>query len=147
MFSNSKKLQIKNIFFLPENCKAEYLKSEYVFLLLKILHFVLRLRRDLGRPLLMLGCRHHIWELHLKHFWEAVACEKTAGPNNLLFKGLKDIWLLFEANSEETELVRFDWKSIRGTWLENQARDAKNYLQMVVKTGSFRNLKVIYNEI
>ena len=78
-------------------------------------------------------------------FWEADACDKTAGPNILLFNGLKDHdGLLFDANSEKTDLVRFDWKSIRGTWLEQQACNAKNYLQMVVNTGSFRSLKAIF---
>ena len=51
---------------------------------------------------------------------------------------------MFDANSEENDLVRFDWKSIRGTWLEQQACDAMNYLQIVVTTCSFGSLKAIF---
>ena len=69
-------------------------------------------------------------------FGPAVLSQASASQN--------DSWLLFDANSEETDLVRFDWKSIRGTWLEQKAHDAMNYLQMLVTTGSFRSLKAIF---
>ena len=99
-----------------------------------------RLRNDAGRPMLMLACRHHVWEIILKHFWLAVAVDKTVGPDNILFKGLKNHWLQLDV--ENCDLTRFDWKSYRGTWLENQALDAKNQLRMIVKTGAFKNSKV-----
>ena len=90
----------------------------------------------------MCACRHHIFELYIKHFWEEVTDDKTVGPNNSLFKKLKDDWSLIDANSPDTKLSRFDWKKHRGTWLEAQAIEALNMLKMIVGIGVFKNAKV-----
>ena len=50
-----------------------------------------RLAKFHGRKLLMLACRHHVGEIHIKHFSDAVAIHKTVGPQNPLFKSLKAV--------------------------------------------------------
>ena len=97
-----------------------------------------------GRPLLMLACRHHIQEIHLKHFWLQVTIEKTSGPDNSMFKAFKEKWSDFKT-SEDTELSRFDWERHEGTWLETQATEARNQLRIMVHSGAFRNAKVLSN--
>lgn len=93
--------------------------------------------------MLMCACRHHVYELFIKHFWLEVTGDKTTGPNNSLFKSLKDDWSLIDANSPDTKLSRFDWKKYRGTWLEAQAIEASNMLKMIVGMQVFRNEEVI----
>ena len=41
-----------------------------------------RLANFNGRPLLLLACRHHVGELHIKHFCNEVAVNKSVGPEN-----------------------------------------------------------------
>ena len=38
-----------------------------------------------GSILLELACRRHIYELHIKHFWEQINTGKTAAPEILMF--------------------------------------------------------------
>ena len=49
--------------------------------------------------------------------------DKTSGPSNIVFKGLKEKWLELDANSKST-IIRFDWDDVRGSWLEEQASGA-----------------------
>ena len=101
--------------------------------------------RPLKKPLfyvcLPLACRHHVWETHLKHFWEQYSPDKTTtGPNNPLFKALRDNWDQF--NSKETSLTRFDWNN-SGQWIRAQAQEAKQFFRMIITTGAFRNAEVV----
>ena len=98
------------------------------------------LKKTLFYVCLPLACRHHVWETHLKHFWEQYSPDKTTtGPNNPLFKALRDNWDQF--NSKETSLTRFDWNN-SGQWIRAQAQEAKQFFRMIITTGAFRNAEV-----
>ena len=49
------------------------------------------LERKIGRPLLYLACRHHIYELTLKAVYEK-SIGLTSGPDILLFKRFQGKW-------------------------------------------------------
>ncbi|XP_065678315.1 uncharacterized protein LOC136093333 [Hydra vulgaris] len=51
----------------------------------------IRLAAELDRPLLLLACRHHIYERHIIHCWNIYPSSKINGPDNPLFKKLKDL--------------------------------------------------------
>ena len=70
-----------------------------------------------------------------------MAIDKTSGPDNALFKGLKTNWN--DIDKENCHLTRFDWDAYRGSWLESQAQEAKDQLRMIVRTEAFKNSEVI----
>ena len=51
-----------------------------------------RIVRLIQNPILHLGCRHHVNERHVVHFWKNYPGSKTTGPDNQLFKKLKTQW-------------------------------------------------------
>ena len=63
-----------------------------------------RIARDLEVYPLFLACRHHVSELKIVHFHNAVTQKKTSGPKNPLFKKLKDIFETPEFNQDANDL-------------------------------------------
>ena len=51
----------------------------------------MRLQNELGKDLLWLACRHHVYELVLKHSFEA-ACGPSSGPDIPIFKKFQAEW-------------------------------------------------------
>ena len=49
------------------------------------------IQKELNRRLLWLSCRHHMYELHIKHAFTKLFGERT-GPDDLLFKWFQSIW-------------------------------------------------------
>ena len=96
------------------------------------------MRQEVNRPLLILACRHHVWEIILKHYWESVPIDVTTGPYNVLFNGLKN--KCHEIDMENLDLCRFAWDK-PGSWLEIQALESKQQLRMLVRCEVFRNSK------
>ena len=62
----------------------------------------------LGRALLWIACRHHVYELHIKHVTESVT-GNTKEPGVKLFWRLQVQWQDLKIQYENLE--RFDWKS------------------------------------
>lgn len=60
----------------------------------------------LGRALLWLGCRHHIYELHMKHVTETVT-GVTKEPGVKLFRRLKAEWN--NLSIDNSNLSKFNW--------------------------------------
>ena len=48
-----------------------------------------RIVRLIQTPILHFGCRHHVNEHHVVHFWKNYPGSKTTVPDNQLFKKLK----------------------------------------------------------
>ena len=65
--------------------------------------------------MLMLACRHHVFEVILKHYWLAVTIDKTTGPDNVL---LKNKWN--DVNVENCVIIYFKWESIFDSWFKEQ---------------------------
>lgn len=61
----------------------------------------------LGHPLLWLACRHHVYELHIKHVCQDVT-GTTKEPGVKLFRRLKSEWHKLDINYDE--LSKFDWQ-------------------------------------
>ena len=74
---------------------------------------------ELSRPLLWLACRHHIYELRIKHAAETVT-ENNKDPNINLFRRLKSEWLKISINYEK--LCKFVWQT-DDTFLKERAAD------------------------
>ncbi|XP_047140062.1 uncharacterized protein LOC124815426 [Hydra vulgaris] len=98
---------------------------------------IYRLRNDVGKPLLMLACRHHVLEAILKHYWLAVTIDKTTGPDNTLFKGLKSKWN--DIDVKNCVITHFKWQSIYDSWFNEQAEKARKCLMTIVNEGVFKN--------
>ena len=52
---------------------------------------VIRIEQELQKRLLWLSCRHHMYELHIKHAFTKLFGERS-GPDDLLFKSFQSIW-------------------------------------------------------
>ena len=52
---------------------------------------LIKIAREVGKYLLLLACRHHIIELRMVHFCEAVIKKNSVGPENPLFVKFKHV--------------------------------------------------------
>ena len=76
------------------------------------------IEKHLGKAVLWLSCRHHVYELHIKHVVEVVT-GNTKDPGVSLFRRLKTFWNDMTINYDK--LSKFDWSS-SDTWLCEQAQ-------------------------
>ena len=76
------------------------------------------LEEYLEKAVLWLACRHHIYELHIKHVVEAVS-GNTKDPGVKLFRRLKAEWNSLEINY--SKLKKFDYNCSLSSWHTNQA--------------------------
>ncbi|XP_047141348.1 uncharacterized protein LOC124816271 [Hydra vulgaris] len=95
--------------------------------------------------LLELACRRHIYELHLKHFWEQITSGKTAAPENLMFKRFQTNWNCIKKTVDPSNLIRFDINSISNTFLATQIEETIQFCKDALKTdivprGDYREL-------
>lgn len=58
-----------------------------------------RLQKALGRPILFLGCRHHVSELLVKACWYSIF-EADLSPDCKFFASIKEEWASFDTSSE-----------------------------------------------
>ena len=94
---------------------------------------LVRITEDVGHYLLLLACRHHVTELRMVHFWKSITNDTTSGPNNILFKKLKDTFENPSFKPNIDNLASFDWKAIRGTVIESAALDSLNYCKVYLQ--------------
>lgn len=62
--------------------------------------------KEVGHALLWTACRHHVYELHVRHVWDAVNGSHN-GPIEPILKMLQDIW--DSISPEPTDITKFDW--------------------------------------
>ena len=72
----------------------------------------------LDKPVLWLACRHHVHELHLKRFVQAITGQ-TKDPGVALFRRLKSEWYTIEI--DYTNLNKFDYSSVP-VWMQEEAK-------------------------
>jgi hypothetical protein len=87
--------------------------------------------------LLELACRRHIYELHLKHFWEQITSGKTAAPENLMFKRFQTNWNDIKETVDSSNLIRFDINSISNTFLATQIEETIQFCKDALNTDIF----------
>ena len=91
----------------------------------------IRLAAELDRPLLLLACRHHIYERYIIHCWNIYPSSKTNGPDNPLFEKLKDVWNSIDQNSIVLNKVKIE--DISDSWLQVQFKEALSFFQNIKK--------------
>ncbi|XP_065679118.1 uncharacterized protein LOC136093876 [Hydra vulgaris] len=69
------------------------------------------------------------------HFCNSVSDEHSTGPDNSMFKKLKTVFDCPHFNYNQTELIKFDWKAVRGTFLEKAAQESLNFCQEYITKG------------
>ncbi|XP_065657999.1 uncharacterized protein LOC136082521 [Hydra vulgaris] len=101
---------------------------------------VSRISQELDKYLLQIACRHHVTELRMLHFWKLVTNEETSGPDNLLFKKLKNIFEEPNFNYNSVLLLRFDWNKVKSSFLEKAAMKSLTFCKAYVsKPGIIRD--------
>jgi len=88
---------------------------------------------ELKRGILWLACRHHIYELHIRHVWTAVAGSANS-PVEPLLKRFQHDWSMLD--HEPTDLQFFDWASA-STFLNDQAKSTLQWAEMCLEKCSF----------
>ncbi|XP_065680271.1 uncharacterized protein LOC124806608 isoform X1 [Hydra vulgaris] len=99
-----------------------------------------RIAREVDKYLLLLACRHHIIELRMVHFCEAVIKENSVGPENPLFVKFKHMFENPNFKYDENNLTSLDWKTVEGTVLKEAARKTLDYCETyITKKCNMRN--------
>ena len=98
-----------------------------------------RLNEYLGRPILHLACRHHVYECHIKNISKLFRA--TCGPDNSLFKKLQENWNEIKYN--QAQLVKYEYGI--NQQLDIQARKSLDFCANVLKSdtiprGDYREL-------
>ncbi|XP_065642894.1 uncharacterized protein LOC136074496 [Hydra vulgaris] len=73
------------------------------------------LEKWMCRPLIWFACRHHIYELHIKHAALAVSGIVSNGPVDNLFKKIQNFWETIKLHINFNNLNRFEWSKRKGT--------------------------------
>ncbi|XP_047129704.2 uncharacterized protein LOC124809606 [Hydra vulgaris] len=94
------------------------------------------LAAELDRPLLLLACRHHIYERHIIHCWNIYLSSKINGPDNPLFKKLKDEWNSIDQNSIVLNKVKIE--DISDSWLQVQFKEALSFSQNIIRMKTMK---------
>ncbi|XP_065657658.1 uncharacterized protein LOC136082397 [Hydra vulgaris] len=101
---------------------------------------VSRISQELDKYLLQIACRHHVTKLRMLHFWKLVTNEETSGPDNPLFKKLKNIFEEPNFNYNSVLLLRFDWNKVKSSFLEKAAMKSLTFCKAYVsKPGIIRD--------
>lgn len=96
----------------------------------------------LDLPLVWIMCRHHVYEVHVSHFMEALTGQKTKGPRRQLYVRLKKVCpsVVDKVNlaSKEKQLKLFDWSSLQpGSVLHRQAVESLAFCSRALLTETF----------
>ncbi|XP_065656779.1 uncharacterized protein LOC136082191 [Hydra vulgaris] len=101
---------------------------------------VSRISQELGKYLLQIACRHHVTELRILHFWKLVTNEEISGPDNPLFKKLKNTFEEPNFNYNSVLLLWFDWNKVKSSFLEKAAMESLTFCKAYVsKPGIIRD--------
>ncbi|XP_065640135.1 uncharacterized protein LOC136072753 [Hydra vulgaris] len=91
-----------------------------------------------GKALIWMACRHHVYELHIKHFSSVLTGGKTSGPKTELFERLKCNWKsILEKKINYDNLKRFDSEKKIKSFLEKQASESLTFLQNCLNNDIF----------
>ena len=88
-----------------------------------------RIVKLIQHPILHLGCRHHVNERHVVHFWKNYPGSKTTGPDNPLFKKLKTQWNDIDTGPE-TELNKLIIQP--GSFLSEAKAEALQFAKNII---------------
>ncbi|XP_065652350.1 uncharacterized protein LOC136079798 [Hydra vulgaris] len=86
------------------------------------------------RPMLITACRHHIVERHVTHFWELYPSSHTSGPENKLFKLLKNHWNDLDTANQDLKRLSTPVDS----WTNEQRLSAIQFCRYIISTKVFK---------
>ena len=96
-----------------------------------------RMSEKLGRPLLLLACRHYILERHITHFCKMYPSSKSTGPDNQLFKKIKSVW-------NDLEKYILPLKRIETppeTWINQQQQESEQFYRDLINNKTYKKVK------
>ena len=96
---------------------------------------LIRISENMDKYLLLVACRHHVFELRMVHFCNSVSDEHSTGPDNPMLKKFKTVFESPDFNYNQTNLIKFDCKAVRGTFLEKAAQESLNFCQEYITKG------------
>ena len=89
----------------------------------------------LGRAILWIACRHHVYELHVKHVASCITGE-TKDPGVKMFRKLQAGWSALEDDIDYTKLVKFSWTE-SDPWLCQIAGSVLAWSRQMLETQTF----------
>ena len=96
-----------------------------------------RMSEKLGRPLLLLACRHHVLERHITHFCMMYPSSKSTEPDNQLLKKIKPVW-----NDLEKDILPL--KRIETppeTWINQQQQESEQFYRDLINNKTYKKVK------
>ncbi|XP_065639732.1 uncharacterized protein LOC136072540 [Hydra vulgaris] len=91
----------------------------------------IKLATEVEMPLLLLACRHHVYESHIVHCWNIYPSSNTNGQDNPFFKRLKLVWNSLDHDS--TVLNRMKIEDITDNWLQDQLKKTLEFSEDIIK--------------
>ena len=92
------------------------------------------IEKDIGRATLWAACQHHIYELHIKHVWEAVI-GKHSGPIVPLLKMLQDNW--DSISHEKKDIIQFEFPADGDNPINCQAKLVLKWASNCLQKNTF----------
>ena len=97
-----------------------------------------------GKAILWLACRRHVYELHIKHVAtfvaDLVSSRLSTNPEETLFKRLRENWSELTEDEDWVDLDglnKFDWEASKGSFLDVQALEVFSFLQNCLDDSTF----------
>ncbi|XP_065666285.1 uncharacterized protein LOC136087442 [Hydra vulgaris] len=84
--------------------------------------------------MLLTACQRYIFERHVTHFWELYPSSHTSGPENKLFKLLKNHWN--DLDTENQDLKRLSTPV--DSWINEQRLSAIQFCRYIISTKVFK---------
>src|SRR6218665_3248977 len=96
----------------------------------------------LNAQMFWLMCRHHIYEVHISHFMEALTGQKTKGPRRQLYVRLQKVWPYvaksIQAAASGNKLCLFEWNGVQvRSELHSMALEALQFGQRALELNTF----------
>lgn len=95
------------------------------------------LEKALGRKVMRLPCRRHIFEVLSTHATKKIMAREVKNPVDKIFQAFRDKWDKVRDPIDYEHLNKFDWTRVYGTDVESHAYSARNWAMMAVATGVF----------
>ena len=92
------------------------------------------IEKEIGHAILWTACRHHVYELHIKHVWDAVVGHHN-GPIEPLLKLLQDNW--DSISHESTDIIKFELPADEDDPIYRQAKLVLKWATYCLEENTF----------
>lgn len=101
------------------------------------------LEQSLGKDLLYLPCRHHIFELILRAVFDVKKISATTGPAVPLFKNFQNEWLKINQNQYNTGIEGEDFRNIIHNKIDGIKSFVKSQLEITQPRDDYEELLLL----